>query len=98
MALRDRRGPLVALVLSMAYALLLLQAAMAPLRALHWIEGDLVPQAVHHLVWLGFLGLLWRMAMRLAFRRGNMVWPRGCGPWRVFRWPTSSPSWPGGGR
>lgn len=67
MALRDRRGPLVALVLSMAYALLLLQAAMAPLRALHWIEGDLVPPFVHQLVWLGFLGLLWRMAMRFGF-------------------------------
>ncbi len=67
MALRDRRGPLVALVLSVAYALLVLQAAMAPLRAMRWIEGDLVPPLAHHLLWLSFAGLLWRMVMRFGF-------------------------------
>ncbi|WP_245653897.1 glycosyl transferase family protein [Novosphingobium rosa] len=67
MALRDRRGPLVALVLSVAYALLLLQAALAPLRAMHWIEGDPGLPLVHRLVWLSFLGLLWRMVMRFGF-------------------------------
>jgi bacteriophage N4 adsorption protein B len=67
MSLRDRRGPLVALVLSAAYVLLVVEGVMMPLRALGWVTGDLVPPMAHHLAVVSFIGLLWRMGMRFAF-------------------------------
>jgi adsorption protein B len=67
MALRDRRGPLVALVLGAAYALLLVEAVMMPLRGFGVIAGDIVPASAHRLAVICFAGLLWRMTLRFAF-------------------------------
>lgn len=67
MALRDRRGPLVALVLGAAYALLVIEALMMPLRGFGVITDDIVPESAHRLAAVCFFGLLWRMALRFAF-------------------------------
>ena len=67
MSLRDRRGPLVALVLTAAYGLLVVEGLMMPLRATGVITGDIVPPFAHELATVSFLGLLWRIAMRFAF-------------------------------
>ncbi len=67
MALRDRRGPLTALVLAAAYLLLIIDALLL---GLHW-SGV---QAVQTLSWplkamllASFGGFIWRAAMRFAF-------------------------------
>jgi adsorption protein B len=67
MSLRDRRGPLVALVLTAAYALLVIEAVMMPLRGFGVVTGDIVPESAHRLATVCFIGLIWRMAMRFAF-------------------------------
>lgn len=67
MALRDRRGPLTALVLFAAYLLLLIDAALL-LAAQFGAEWPLpVSPAVRVLAWLSVAGFVWRTAMRLAF-------------------------------
>jgi adsorption protein B len=67
MALRDRRGPLTALVLTCAYVLLLLELV---LHLADWTGlAPLVPlaPAVRTLLLLTFAGLVWRMALRCLF-------------------------------
>ena len=67
MRLRDRRGPLTALVLAIAYLLLFLSTAI-------WLAGLAgfgVPPAVTPLLMsvlaINFASLLWRLGMRFAF-------------------------------
>lgn len=67
MSLRDRRGPLVALVLTAAYVLLIVEGVLMPFRAMDMLPGDLVPPYAHMLATVSFVGLLWRMSMRFAF-------------------------------
>jgi adsorption protein B len=57
----------VALVLTAAYGLLLIEGVMMPLRAAGLAAGDIVPPFAHHMAAISLLGLLWRMAMRFAF-------------------------------
>ena len=70
MSLRDRRGPLTALVLAAAYALVLIDGLLAAISLAGWQS--------HPLLWhpsgmmmtaagLCMLGLAWRMAMRVMF-------------------------------
>lgn len=67
MALRDRRGPLTALVLFAAYLLLVIDAVLL-LAAQFGAEWPLpVSPAVRALAWLSVAGFFWRMAMRLVF-------------------------------
>ena len=67
MALRDRRGPLTALVLATAYVLLMLDALLL---GLHWLGVQPLPElsfALKMMLLVSFGGFLWRAAMRFAF-------------------------------
>lgn len=67
MALRDRRGPLTALVLAAAYALLLLDAALV-LAQLRGLVPALPLSPAHRLLLtLGLVGLVWRALCKAAF-------------------------------
>lgn len=67
MALRDRRGPLTALVLAAAYLLLLVDVILLGLS----LAGVAVPHAISAplkvMLALAFAGFLWRAALRFAF-------------------------------
>ncbi len=77
MSLRDRRGPLVALVLAVAYFLLLL----APLLALadhYQLVGPRKESALLDvMIAICFLGLGWRAVMRFAFTKREYGWAEG---------------------
>ena len=77
MALRDRRGPLVALVLAIAYVLLLL----SPLLFVAERFGLTGPKAdsalLDVLVKICFLGLAWRALMRFVFTAREYGWAEG---------------------
>lgn len=67
MAMRDRRGPLVALVLAVAYTLLLLTPLLA-LASHKGLAGTREPAPLlDALLAVCFFGLFWRAAMRFAF-------------------------------
>ena len=67
MRLRDRRGPLTALVLLCGYALLMLSALGWGVSLLG--EGKSMPLSpmVQWLLWINLAAFLWRAAMRFAF-------------------------------
>jgi adsorption protein B len=79
MTLRDRRGPLTALVLFTGYALLMLDAALQGLR---WQLGAAMPQLAYPsaLRWglmLCGMGMVWRAAMRFTFTTREYGWREG---------------------
>lgn len=67
MALRDRRGPLTALVLAAAYLLVGIWTILALARAGGWDQS--VPLSPHWrlMLWASFLAFAWRTAVRMAF-------------------------------
>ena len=65
MVLRDRRGPLTALVLASAYLLLILEAITS--LAGKGLAVDALPPFVQGLVGLGLAGFVWRAGMRAIF-------------------------------
>jgi adsorption protein B len=67
MALRDRRGPLTALVLAAAYSLLVIEVVLLAARAAGWQGGDAPTQLMRAMVALSFAALVWRAGMRFAF-------------------------------
>jgi bacteriophage N4 adsorption protein B len=88
MALRDRRGPLTALVLAAAYLLLLASALLwlarmlgltAPVEASPWLTAMLT---------LTFAGFVWRAAFRFAFTTREYGWREGV--LAVLRIPVSN--------
>ena len=77
MQLRDRRGPLAAILLTIAYL-------VVALSAVQWIlvgSGAITPPsyspAVYILLALNFFGLLWRIAMRAVFTAREYGWREG---------------------
>ncbi|PLK26501.1 hypothetical protein C0V78_06075 [Novosphingobium sp. TH158] len=78
MALRDRRGPLAALLLFIAYVLLLL----TPTLALAEMAGLAGPRAASPLlegmVWICIAGMGWRAVMRFAFTAREYGLAEGC--------------------
>lgn len=67
MALRDRRGPLTAIVLACAYLLLVIEGLLALARAAGW-QGALAPSPLLNAMMAIALGsFLWRAAFRFAF-------------------------------
>lgn len=78
MALRDRRGPLTALVLAVAYLLLVLDGLLL---GLHW-AGVSTPHQLSVplkiLLWISFFGFLWRASLRFAFTTREYGWSEGC--------------------
>jgi len=81
MALRDRRGPLIALVLFAAYLLIAVEGALALAR---WHYGAAMPVMTAQSVWLRYAlmacaaGSVWRMAMRFMFTTREYGWWEGC--------------------
>jgi adsorption protein B len=77
MRLRDRRGPLAALVLASAYLLLIVSGAAFLLdptgRERAWIDDPLI----QGLLIANFIGFAWRAAMRFAFTTREYGWGEG---------------------
>lgn len=67
MALRDRRGPLVALVLFVAYILVVLGAALGAAEAARLVTPAENPAEVRVLMVICLAGLAWRVLFRFAF-------------------------------
>lgn len=67
MALRDRRGPLTALVLAAAYALLALDAILVFAQLADLAPGIPLTPAHRLLLAVGLVGLAWRALFRLLF-------------------------------
>lgn len=67
MILRDRRGPLAALVLFAAYLLLVINAILFVARKLGWQGGAPLTGWVTALMLVSLAGFVWRSAMRAAF-------------------------------
>lgn len=76
MQLRDRRGPLAALLLALAYLLLVLGALEMILSHLGLITLPPLPPAITTLLWLNLAALVWRLAFRALFTA------REFGPWQ----------------
>lgn len=77
MALRDRRGPLIALVLAAAYLLLVIDAVLWLARDLGLVAVAPLSPAVRAMLLLTFFGFVWRAAMRLAFTTSEYGWREG---------------------
>jgi adsorption protein B len=84
MRLRDRRGPLAAIVLFSAYVLLVLAGVLAVARLLGF-GRPWEPNALLDLVlWINLASFAWRAAMRFAFTAREYGWTQGlCAVLRV---------------
>lgn len=67
MALRDRRGPLTALVLAVAYLWIVIAGLLLVAQAAGWQGARAIDPAIAVLLQVGFAALAMRLAMRLAF-------------------------------
>ncbi len=67
MALRDRRGPLTALVLAAAYLLLVIDAVLLGASLAGWQSAYALSPVVKVMLLLSFGGFVWRAAMRFGF-------------------------------
>ncbi len=67
MALRDRRAPLTAFVLTIAYALIAVSLILAVARLLGWGGGIDNSLPWRTLLWITSFALIWRATMRAAF-------------------------------
>jgi len=77
MALRDRRGPLTALVLAAAYFLLALDAVLLVLHALGKVDVLPLSQPLRVMLLASFAGFVWRAASRIAFTTREYGWREG---------------------
>lgn len=77
MALRDRRGPLTALVLAAAYLLLLVDALLVGATMAGW-QGEMTLSPLLRLMLLASLaGFVWRAALRGVFTAREYGWAEG---------------------
>lgn len=67
MALRDRRGPLTALILAASYLLILVEAVLGAASLAGWAMSSMVSPALRIMLLLCALSLGWRCSMRFAF-------------------------------
>ncbi|HET9629191.1 MAG TPA: glycosyl transferase family protein [Novosphingobium sp.] len=77
MAARDRRGPLVALVLFVAYALIVLGGVLVVAENAGWTRARPQSGVLQVVITLCVAGLLWRMIMRFAFTAREYGWREG---------------------
>lgn len=77
MALRDRRGPLTALVLTAAYALLALDAVLVLSTWAGLIRGVPLSHAHELLLTFGLAGLAWRALLKFMFIGHEYGWAEG---------------------
>lgn len=67
MAVRDRRGPMLAVVLFVAYSLVILAAGLGAAEAAGLVEPLESPAELRLLMGLCLAGLAWRLVFRIAF-------------------------------
>ena len=67
MALRDRRGPLTAIVLAAAYTLLLIETALAICARLGWHVADATDPLLEAMLAISFASFAWRALFRFGF-------------------------------
>lgn len=67
MALRDRRGPLTALVLAVAYGLIVIEAVLGVARLFDLVEPADLSLALRIALPISFFGFVWRAAWRFGF-------------------------------
>lgn len=77
MALRDRRGPLTALVLAAAYALLALDGVLGLAQIAGLVPYLPLTEAQHAFLKIGLLGLAWRAGMKFLLVGHEYGWPEG---------------------
>ena len=77
MRLRDRRGPLTAIVLAMAYLGIVLWAMLLLAEWTGWHVAQPIDPALRLLLWINFASFLWRAAVRLGFTAEAYGWAEG---------------------
>ena len=77
MLLRDRRGPLAAVLLTLAYALIAVAVAMQIAASLGWVAAPQVTSAVAALLIFNLLALMLRLVTRCAFTTMEHGWRQG---------------------
>ncbi|MDE2434667.1 MAG: glycosyl transferase family protein [Sphingomonadales bacterium] len=77
MALRDRRGPLTALVLFAAYLLLVVDTVLSAARQTGWRGGAPLGTAIGAMLLLSLAGFVWRSAVRATFTAHEYGWQEG---------------------
>ena len=77
MALRDRRGPLTALVLAAAYLLLALDVVLLALHAMGKVDVLPLSQPLRLMLLASFAGFVWRTASRALFTTREYGWREG---------------------
>ncbi|MBW8785006.1 MAG: glycosyl transferase family protein [Novosphingobium sp.] len=88
MALRDRRGLLAALVLAVAYVLVVVEGVLALAHRLGWARPLAPSPLVDTLLWVTFAGFMMRAAARLVFTGHEYGWREGIRA--VLRIPTAN--------
>lgn len=77
MALRDRRGPLTALVLAAAYLLLVLDVVLIALHAFGKVDGLELSTPLRLMLLASFAGFVWRASIRAVFAAREYGWREG---------------------
>ncbi len=67
MALRDRRGPLTAVVLAAAYGLLVIEAVLAVARLSGWLDAIVLSPVLKTMLAISFAAFVWRSLWRFGF-------------------------------
>ena len=67
MAMRDRHGPLTALVLAVAYGLLIIEVVLGIVRLLGWLQPVPLTPGLRHMLEFSFAALVWRATWRFGF-------------------------------
>ena len=77
MRLRDRRGPLTALVLAVAYLAIVLWGVLLLAEAAGWHEPAPLGRGLGLLLWINLASFVWRAAVRAAFTARAYGWGEG---------------------
>jgi bacteriophage N4 adsorption protein B len=77
MIFRDRRGPLAALLLTLAYGLIVVAALEYGAVAAGLIAPTPLSNELVTLLWLNFLAVIWRVAARAVFTAREFGWVEG---------------------
>ncbi len=77
MQLRDRRGPLAAILLVLAYSLLVFAAISMMLSELHIVALPAISPLLSALLWLNLFGVAMRFLMRACFTAREYGWRQG---------------------
>lgn len=85
MRLRDRNGPLTALVLAAAYLVIVIWAVLLVAERAGWHDPAPLTFGVVILLWINLASFLWRAAFRFGFTTQSYGWVEGL--WAIPRIP-----------